>query len=554
MRTFLKIFFALLPALALGQIPTKYNLKGWVRADSMGKTYSADGQIDSVKNLGSIGGWFVQGTAGNRPLYRTNVVNSKPGIDFDGTDDNLAMPSSTALWNFLHNSTDQTVFTVFLLDGINETQAIVQNNSGTSAQRGYYSGLPSTNTFQEFITTGTAGSPVINAQSSFARYSTGVVYFATTTFAESATPDYKMWINQRLLAEYDLRFAASASNATNNLALGSSTVALNGKLLEWIAYSDLKNADSLALIENYIINKYGVTASFSGNQPDHHSNLCLWLRADSLGKNYSANAEVDSIRNWGTRGGWFNQGTSANRPLYRTSVSTNGKPGVDFDGDNDNLTQASSTATYNFFHRSDNQSNNGDPVGDEFTAFVVFSLDASGRSIFLHNNNNTATNQGVLLEVTDSNNIRTYITNGSVGQKTFEVTTSGTYGTTGVVQYFWTSREEDGSDTCFVKVNNTEFVNAILANSYTNSSALINMTLGHTSSSLDGKLLELFAYDDRKSPNELATLTTYIQNKYGLSAQAPRRRRFIPIIGGLEKYLLLLAAATALVLGQKSKK
>jgi hypothetical protein len=70
-------------------VPTDLEPAAWWKADALGLA-NADPVAtwtDSSGNANSLS----QATAGKRPTYRTNVINSKPVVRFDGTDDFLSL-------------------------------------------------------------------------------------------------------------------------------------------------------------------------------------------------------------------------------------------------------------------------------------------------------------------------------------------------------------------------------------------------------------------------------------------------------------------------------
>ena len=81
-------------------------------ATSGGSLAAADGGVARWQDKSGNGRHFTQSTSGSRPLRKTGVRNGLATLRFDGSDDFLAVPSSTALFNFLHNG-DSTVFMVF---------------------------------------------------------------------------------------------------------------------------------------------------------------------------------------------------------------------------------------------------------------------------------------------------------------------------------------------------------------------------------------------------------------------------------------------------------
>lgn len=289
------------------------NLILWVRSDSLGKSYSADAQIDSIKNLGSVGNWFTQGTAANRPLFRTGVSQTGlPGIDFDGSNDNLAMPSSTTLFNSLHNDTDNTVVAVFMCDALNVLGTLYHNNNITSTSIGDALRISSANRLVQFTAKGVSAQPVVDNQPPDQIQSTGVVHFVISTHSTSRSPNFIMRVDtlDRTVSE-DI-YTASASNATANLTLGHSSGAFNGKLLELFAYSDLKSAAQIRGLETYLIDRY-----YSSFTPLTFATRIAKPRtffepsgawADSLIRAYAFTPEdsvmVDSVKDWSSQNVW----------------------------------------------------------------------------------------------------------------------------------------------------------------------------------------------------------------------------------------------------------
>jgi hypothetical protein len=95
-------------------------LKLWLKADSL--SLSDGDPVSTWADSSGNGNDATQGTAGLRPLYKTNIVGGKPVVRFDGTDDYLAL---TGL-----NLTDFTAFVVYQTSGNN----VLLGNAGTNFQ------------------------------------------------------------------------------------------------------------------------------------------------------------------------------------------------------------------------------------------------------------------------------------------------------------------------------------------------------------------------------------------------------------------------------------
>lgn len=68
-------------------------LQAWFNADAITGLVDSD-PLTTWNDTSGNGNHATQGTAGFKPLYKTNVVNTKPAIRFDGTDDVLTTTAS----------------------------------------------------------------------------------------------------------------------------------------------------------------------------------------------------------------------------------------------------------------------------------------------------------------------------------------------------------------------------------------------------------------------------------------------------------------------------
>jgi hypothetical protein len=86
--------------------------------------------VDSIASVGLSANPFVQ-TGAARPQLVTNQINGKPVIRFDGATSWMDVATSTALFNFLHNTQGGTVIIIFKNDLSVATRLL--NNRGTAA-------------------------------------------------------------------------------------------------------------------------------------------------------------------------------------------------------------------------------------------------------------------------------------------------------------------------------------------------------------------------------------------------------------------------------------
>ena len=96
-------------------------LQLWLDASDASTLYDATTGGSLVAANGGVARWedksgnnrhATQGTAGSRPARKTAIQGGLDVLRFDGSDDQLSVPSSTATFKFLH-STDATVFVAF---------------------------------------------------------------------------------------------------------------------------------------------------------------------------------------------------------------------------------------------------------------------------------------------------------------------------------------------------------------------------------------------------------------------------------------------------------
>jgi hypothetical protein len=96
--------------------------------------------VDSIASVGINTAAFTQSGAA-RPQLVANQINGKPVIRFDGATSFMAIASSTALFNFLHNATGGTVIIVSKTDNTAAGRRILNNKtSAATTGSGFYFG------------------------------------------------------------------------------------------------------------------------------------------------------------------------------------------------------------------------------------------------------------------------------------------------------------------------------------------------------------------------------------------------------------------------------
>src|SRR5688572_11608792 len=65
-----------------------------------------------------------QGTASLRPTNRLNAINGHPAGDFDGSDDQLSLPSGGTFWNVIDATGVGSILAVFRADTASSTVTV----------------------------------------------------------------------------------------------------------------------------------------------------------------------------------------------------------------------------------------------------------------------------------------------------------------------------------------------------------------------------------------------------------------------------------------------
>jgi hypothetical protein len=251
-------------------------------ATSGGSLVAADGGVARWEDKSGNARHLTQSTSGSRPTRKTAIQNSRAVLRFDGSNDSMSVPSSTATFKFLHDG-DSTVFVVLRpgADANPNTLYFILgtgNNSGSlDGQTGYYlryddrtsdaaifsdslvhvvgnggqvrsggvatSALPA-NAFALVTVRGDPGNATIASRSQV-RLNGGSAITQDTSSTNGAT-------------------TLATGNATQNMFLGATPGAtpswhLVGDICEVVMYdSALSDADR-ASVESYLMTKWGLS-------------------------------------------------------------------------------------------------------------------------------------------------------------------------------------------------------------------------------------------------------------------------------------------------------
>lgn len=286
-----------LPALAaLG------TLRAWYKADSL--VLNDGDAVASWTDESGNSRHAVQATGANKPLYKTNIVNGRPAIKFDGVNDFLATASFGA--------TTQPMTIYFVAQRVGTTASGYQLADGIV--------VGNRMTLESVVTTGL---PLIFAGASLS----GIEDLGSSAFLFKAVfngASSKISIN-------DIHHATgSASTGTiTGITLGAAyngTAGWNGYIAEAMYFDGAVTTDNDFAIKRSLMAKYGIPY-FS---PLDVSGIRSWFGADRI----TGLRDGDPIALWldaGPQGADLIQATGSKQPLWKKDI-LNHKPVVRFDG------------------------------------------------------------------------------------------------------------------------------------------------------------------------------------------------------------------------------
>jgi hypothetical protein len=219
---------------------------------------TSSGAVNSIASVGLNTAAFTQ-TGAARPQLVTNQINGKPVIRFDGATSFMAIASSTALFNFLHNSTGGTVIIVSKNTIDSTLQYILANASGGS-DVGYRLLEGSANVYVNFVSNGSA-IIVSNSSGAFASGYNSITNIVDPANATAADRSSLILNGGAAVKNNALTGTPSGSNATSNMTLGkipnSSASFLNGDIARIIIVDAKATPTQQAQVQARLAYEYG---------------------------------------------------------------------------------------------------------------------------------------------------------------------------------------------------------------------------------------------------------------------------------------------------------
>lgn len=240
------------------------NLQLWLDASQL--NLSNDTAVSSWTDNSGNGYNATQGTLANRPTFKTNILNGRPSLLFDGTD-SLSIPSSTSNFKFLH-STDSSLFIV-LQPGVVSDPAvnyILISTGASTANIGYslrFADSPASNNgINSFIYFGSSGNTVVSNAVNNVLTANTFNYFRVMSQPTNGTAANRSEIQVDLstvIKNNTQTNTASTSNSSSNLFIGQSDTGafpFSGYISEIIIYNKILSSSETTSVQNYIRSKY----------------------------------------------------------------------------------------------------------------------------------------------------------------------------------------------------------------------------------------------------------------------------------------------------------
>ena len=203
----------------------------WLKADAI--TGKSDGDaMSSWTDSSGNGNHAVQATGANQPLYKTGIVNGKPAVLFDDTNDKMVVAG-------LPVGVPLSVFVVYRnIGGAFTDRRAVSDNGAGSWLIGPHGGL-----HRAYVVGFLNGIAIDNA------------LFVIAAVVQTGSGSTSFFANG----------AAGGTNTSDQplttLALSDAGAPLNGYIAEVIYYSAALSAGQRAQVTNYLATKYAITAS-----------------------------------------------------------------------------------------------------------------------------------------------------------------------------------------------------------------------------------------------------------------------------------------------------
>lgn len=229
-------------ALASGPGGVTASLELWLKADAITGLNNLDPVTTWVNSSSQLGRDATQATAAKKPLYTTNIINGKPVVDFDGSNDFMRSTISLSI-------TGWTIFAVV------HPQLVGSNWIGvfTDTTTGFAHGIRAIGGQKRALTYDGATKNAVDT----APFVAGTSYYMTASAANGGVME--LWTNGVLK---DSIAVGTLWDAETSFDIGGANETAsefwNGYIAEIAVYSTKLSAGDRTTVEDYLKTKYGL--------------------------------------------------------------------------------------------------------------------------------------------------------------------------------------------------------------------------------------------------------------------------------------------------------
>ena len=217
----------------------------------------------------------AQGFAANQPARNASGINGRGSVDFDGTE-SLVFGSSTAAFNYLHNSTGSTLFIVWKPDATSDPNSIrylLNNTNNATANTGISlffddrSSVPRNNRIFYSVNRGVSGQPTSSfvTNNDFVVAANAFFVFSAVADNANATAASRLFLYHNGTSSGVTNTwanAAATGNAPLNLTIGNfGGGGAPASIAEILFYQGVLGTAARQTVERYLGKKYGITVA-----------------------------------------------------------------------------------------------------------------------------------------------------------------------------------------------------------------------------------------------------------------------------------------------------
>lgn len=252
--------------------PAEITTTLWLDANDASTITQSGGVVSEWRDKSGNARHVTQGTSGQQPSYQATGFNGSPTIDFDGTDDRMALPTSIAL-------AESNSFDIFIAMAPNTTgrdttwgAGTLSRMPGSEAAGSFFIGYNSAGRLvcHHHLTSGNnANGNIKSPSSSFTSTSRLIAHYRYDSAGGAAVIDrWAMRINGGSELTKSSSSTSTGWGTQNNVgSTGGSSSNHRGLISEIIITPSTISSANRERVEGYLAHKWGLTADLPSGHP-----------------------------------------------------------------------------------------------------------------------------------------------------------------------------------------------------------------------------------------------------------------------------------------------